>query len=798
MRKILFILAGVLVFCGTAFAGTIYLPTSSSSQYLPTVKIFSYSLSYDGSLIGEGYGSGTLIDSSGIILTNNHVVENYFDSSASYDAFQICLTKSNNVREPVCEFTASLVARDADRDIAILKMDPKDVRGNSVSFNFYLPYTNSGNYEVGEKVTVIGYPDTGGSTITYTSGLISGFLNEGGVNYIKTDADISFGNSGGTAVSEGGNFIGIPSYIVGSYSAEVLGYLFPVEDAVSWIAQNKGKTPVKNEVAEAGLKSSIVANINANEKGYYQNDYPPYKISLTSGWKFGNNLESTFDSSGGYGSYGGSESVTIYPADSSDLSQLYINISVSDYAYNVTLDDVEFTLDSYLEDSYGGFYGESAPSHERVYFNDYNVVKETYSYYDWTYEQNLNFVTYYLPYGDKVINVFYSYSDGEEGRLPEANKILDTFNVDMSKVQSGVVKAVDSSYPKIRVENPLSNVYLSDDSYDYGGDHYFSASFGKKRDFNFYISIYSNYYWDGTYKGDFKGFQDSTVTDAKEIYDIISSGELKIDGHDGFYYTDEYDDGYGSTSFYTTIYIDNDDDTYFTVYYSGDSESYSGNMAVFRTILKNIKLDNSGNGRYLLPSFLGSYSSGGVLNDIRNYVYEDDIKALSKGGAFGSATPANFNPAGPMTRKDFVLWTMKGLSGNVAGEFEVFKDGYTGCSSNCFSDVDYNSDDAVYMEFAKSKGAIGALGSSGRPYFSPDAQISLVAALKIVFEIYDYDIWEAPSFIPWYIPYVQLGYKYGIIPYGVNDVNYLLTRGEAAHVINSGASGLSSYSDYWY
>ncbi len=749
------------VFSGVASAATIYIPTSSSSQYLPTVKILSYSSKYEF-LTPEAWGSGTLIDDRGTILTNKHVIKSLVDPTKENDAFQICLTKSNNTDNPICEFTASLIATDPDRDLALLKMDGKDVRGNVLNFNFSLPYDNTGNPEVNDKITVIGYPDTGGKTITYTSGLISGFLNEGGVKYIKTDADISFGNSGGTAVDASGNLIGIPTYIQFSGSAEVLGYLFPLKEAVAWIKSHVYDAPIINEVASAELKKAILANIEANESGKYKNDYPPYEISLVKGWKFGNSLEGAFESNG-YGAFYGSDTVVISPSNASQTSQLFVSVSVTDYAYQVTLDDIEYVINSYSNS-----YSYALPILERVNFNGkYESVKETLTYTDWWSGLTSNTVTYYIPYGDKVINVLYNYSDEDADRLNEVEQIMDTFMVDMKKVQASVVDKVQSKQLNVTVKNPLKDAFLSDDSYSYDGVDYFAASFGKKRDYNFAIYVYSNYHLD--YAGDFAGFKKQTLADAEEWYNIVAKGSVKIDGHEGFFYTDEYDSGFGDTTYYTTVFVDNGEDSYLTISYSGPEDSYKTNAKDFKKVLKSIQLDNDGKGKYTVPNFLSSSTGSTVLGDIKNHIYENSIKNLKKLGAFGENAPVTFGPQDPLTRKSFVLWAGRTLSGNALTDFNEFKKDKKECTDNC---------DQMYIDFAVSQGAVSSAN------FNPDEQITVAAALKVLAKLYGYEVWQAPEFIPWYIPYLHLGYKLGVMPYGVNDANYKLNRGEGAFLID--------------
>ena len=780
MRRVFYSLCSSILVAVSSLApiagAAVYIPTSESSDYLPTVKILSYSLGYDGSLTGDVYGSGTLIDNNGTILTNGHVIENSFDPTQVNDAFQICLTVSNNPTEPVCEFTASLVASHPDIDLAILKMDRTDVSGRSIDLDFYLPYDNSGAPEVGDELTVLGYPDTGGRTITFTRGVVSGFLSEGGVRYIKTDADISFGNSGGTAVDADGNFVGIPTYIFGSTSSEVLGYLIPVDEVVAWIDANRTGTAQDDSVAKAELRSRMLANVRANNTGVYNNAYPDYSIKLIDGWKFGNSLEGSFDASS-YGFSTGEDGVVIYRTNAGESDVDYVAVSVTDYGYEVTLEDIEYLLGSYSEDVYLDDLG-SGSEYERVLFNGYNAVREDLSYYDWWTGDYVNTVTYYVTYGDKVINVGYGYADGAD--LTEMEAILSTFEADLSKISFKTTNRVISEEHGVTVTNPLRDAYLTDSSYEYDGEEYFSASFGKKRDYNFSVTLYSNLYWDESYVGDFESFQKDTLSDAESWYDIVSSGELKVDGHEGFYFTDQYNDGFSDVTYYTTLYIDNGD-TYLTVYYSGAGEAFKKGMFDFRAILGAVELSNEGEGLYLIPNLLGVARSG-ALNDITNYIYEADIKALHKDGVFGEGVSGAFNPEAAMKRGEFVKWAVLAGGNDVVAAFEDFKASYDGCGDSCY--VDVNEDLEVYLEFAKSKGVI-----ADRARFSPDEQISLMAAFKVVFELYGYEIWDAPDYVIWYVPYLHVGYLNGLMPYGVDQAGHELTRGEAAYILNGASLG---------
>ncbi len=830
MKFLTRLIVGLMVF--SSFAGlasaTSYLPSADSSQYLPTVKIFPYASSYNGDLYAQSWGSGTLIDDRGTILTNNHVIQSINDTTKSSDAFQICLTKSNDTGNPVCEFTASLVATDSSKDLALLRMDGSDVSGASVNFGFYLPYSNASDYSVGDSSTVIGFPDTGGSTITYTSGLISGFVTEGATRYIKTDADISFGNSGGTAVDSKGNFFGIPTYIINSDSAQVIGYLFPLEDAVSWINSHVNDAVASADVFKQQLRAKILSYVKANKSGTYKNEYPAYEVSLADGWKFGSNLTALTQNNAYY--YPGGQSLYIYDAASASSMPLDIVLYVQDYAYELTLDDVEYSmgfttevvtetesvspmlgsakLTKPLKKSKvggGGYYapvGDTGYTTERVELNGkYPAIKYTQSYPDWSYANGamVTYVTYYVPYGNRLITISYDYEDGDltNGGVADIDNIMGSFTMDMTKVVSSVKTSVESKDPVIKIKNTLADAYLSDYSYVYDGKNYFSASIGKKRDSSFYISLYTSDYYDPTYVGNFQKFKIETLKNAEDWGSVVAKGSLKLDGHNGFYYTDSYDGGYGYSSKTTFVFVEAGDNSYIGMTYGNSQDNFDKGLVDFKTVLKGITLDNGGTGMYTLPDF--SVSGGGVvLGDIKNNVYEDSIRSLGRNMALGDKLPALFRPVDAMTRKDFLMWAVKDLPYDKKGDFDTYASTYKPCeAASCnFADVtgmDGKNYTSLYFDYAFSKGVIKGREADGKKYFDPERQIGMMEAFKIVFKLYGYTVWEAPSFIPWYLPYLELAYKNQLVPYAVTSVDALLNRGQGAYIVDRSATYSSGY-----
>ena len=157
----------------------------------------------------EGLGSGVIVTKDGYILTNNHVVD---------DADEVKVTLQDGR-----EFTAKVVGRDPKTDIAVIKIDAKDLPA--------VPMADSDKVEVGDVVLAIGNPFGVGQTVT--TGIVSatGRGNLGIEDYedfIQTDAAINPGNSGGALVDVEGRLIGINTAILSrSGGNQGIGFAIP-------------------------------------------------------------------------------------------------------------------------------------------------------------------------------------------------------------------------------------------------------------------------------------------------------------------------------------------------------------------------------------------------------------------------------------------------------------------------------------------------------------------------------------------------------------------------------------------
>ena len=172
----------------------------------------------NGQLSPFGIGSGTLISKDGLILTNSHVAK---PSALGFgdldpDTLVVALNESES-SPPVPTYQAEVVAFDGFLDLAVIRivsnMDGSRVNPGQLN----LPFVDTGdsdNTHLGDSLNIFGFPGIGGETITFTRGSVSGFSSEDPVGdraWIKTDATIAGGNSGGLAANDFGEIIGVPT-----------------------------------------------------------------------------------------------------------------------------------------------------------------------------------------------------------------------------------------------------------------------------------------------------------------------------------------------------------------------------------------------------------------------------------------------------------------------------------------------------------------------------------------------------------------------------------------------------------
>ena len=174
--------------------------------------------------VQRSLGSGVIVDASGLIVTNEHVIE-------GADEVKVSLADKR-------EFEATIVLKDQRSDLAVLRI--KDARER---FPF-LEFANSDALEVGDVVLAIGNPFGVGQTVTH--GIVSALARtQVGITdyqfFIQTDAAINPGNSGGALVDLTGRLVGINTAIFSrSGGSQGVGFAIPANMVRVVVASAKG------------------------------------------------------------------------------------------------------------------------------------------------------------------------------------------------------------------------------------------------------------------------------------------------------------------------------------------------------------------------------------------------------------------------------------------------------------------------------------------------------------------------------------------------------------------------------
>lgn len=185
-------------------------------------------------------GSGVIISSDGYIVTNNHVV-------AGADELTVTLNDNR-------EFSARIIGNDETTDLALIKIDGKNLPT--------LPVGDSDKLKVGEWVIAVGNPF--GLNNTVTAGIVSAKARSIGANgvesFIQTDAAINQGNSGGALVNTRGELVGINAMIY-SQTGSYAGYGFAIPTTI----MNK----VVDDLKKYGTVQRAILGIMGNDVHAY-------------------------------------------------------------------------------------------------------------------------------------------------------------------------------------------------------------------------------------------------------------------------------------------------------------------------------------------------------------------------------------------------------------------------------------------------------------------------------------------------------------------------------------------------
>jgi len=207
---------------------------------------------------GGAAGTGFVISSDGVIVTNNHVVEGARDIQAVFS--------DGTTRD------ATVLGRDPNSDLAVVKVGADDLATIDLG--------DSDRVQVGDDVVAIGNALALQGGLTVTRGIISGLHREVGTNagspltdVIQTDTAINPGNSGGPLVDARGRVIGINTAIADPGSAQNVGFAIPISNAKAIIGQlRQGRRPALLGVETVDVDQAKVAgkSVAADEGAYVQ------------------------------------------------------------------------------------------------------------------------------------------------------------------------------------------------------------------------------------------------------------------------------------------------------------------------------------------------------------------------------------------------------------------------------------------------------------------------------------------------------------------------------------------------
>jgi S1-C subfamily serine protease len=194
----------------------------------------------------SGTGTGFIIDSSGIIVTNAHVAN--AETASAADQLVVTLSNGDSIRGRV-------LGEDTTQDLAVVKIDRTGLPTVQLG--------DSDRLQVGDAVVAIGNALGIAGSPTVTTGIVSGLGRtvrvsgtETLVDAIQTDAAINPGNSGGPLVDVDGRVIGINTAIADPGSSNSVGFAISISSAKSVVDELRaGRTP---QIAFMGVKTQTV------------------------------------------------------------------------------------------------------------------------------------------------------------------------------------------------------------------------------------------------------------------------------------------------------------------------------------------------------------------------------------------------------------------------------------------------------------------------------------------------------------------------------------------------------------
>lgn len=435
-KIILFVLAFLIIFTGGFYAGRNFTGEinfnfwknksnlSKDNVYKAIVKIKTVAQNRQYDVAENSSGSGIVISPGGLILTNYHVVtvEDDFNDPRE-TGYTICLTEDTS-KAPNCDYFAKLVERNKDLDLAILQIEPIPGLGQAEVFD-YLDLNTADNTKIGDEVTALGYPGIGEETITITQGIVSGKNDKYEKKWIKTDAVVSYGNSGGAAIDASGKVVGITSSAYADTLGS-LGYVINVKSINQWLLDNKVKS-----AQDISFQNQLINFIKKQKEllisDSYTNNKPKFTLTRPSDWEFDHFTESA-----------------VYMDKKSDDEGGMFSVYSLEQPILVGLDDiVPFLKDDSMD---GGDMFFPNIKEEKVVKVGGQQAKRI-SFYDQDGEVN----AYIVPFENYFILIYYDYGKDDKNKK-EVDQIINSIKFESSKEKFTEVREYKNVNPNFELK----------------------------------------------------------------------------------------------------------------------------------------------------------------------------------------------------------------------------------------------------------------------------------------------------------------------------------------------------------
>ncbi|MGQ9583784.1 MAG: S1 family peptidase [Anaerolineae bacterium] len=248
------------------------------------VQIIAADEGRGGLLIPKWSGSGTVISEDGLILTNCQVAfpkAVWDDPEFAYDLLIVALaTEADGAAQPT--YLAEVAQYDAALDLAVLRitqmLDGTPVDAENLSLPA-VPLGDSDKLESASALTLWGYSGVGGEAIVSVKAQVSGFSSGRGIQgraWIRMDASVEGGMSGGPAVNEDGELVGVPA-VGAAQSADDLAHCRYIEDTNGdgVVDQNDACTPTGGSISTLRPVNLAQPLIKAASRGLGPQPTPP-------------------------------------------------------------------------------------------------------------------------------------------------------------------------------------------------------------------------------------------------------------------------------------------------------------------------------------------------------------------------------------------------------------------------------------------------------------------------------------------------------------------------------------------